>query len=314
MELIVNAYAKIVSHRPLYERGLHEIANVTVSAIHLTTSSEQPPLDPEDLSPVRITWIIFGTLVLFVLGVLLVSGVKKVKHFYCCSKTCLEDTLRSAYNCVADGCMMCLRSVGLVSSDLRLYYGSGFDLTTQEEEADFYGETRTNLPSDNLDIHYGGDHRNLRSTYLEDDDDTSNSNGSSAQRLPPKHGKIRAGIGKIFGKLRGSRPDPNGYNPTPNSPAASRHMSPVSSMIEMSERNGREVVSPLTVPTQFVNSPHSAQPYGYAHTNQNRSYGEYDPNNDDSIDDIGDFTHLPLKASASRYNHTPEDEYESFVV
>ncbi len=49
----------------------------------------------------------------------------------------------------------------------------------QEEEADFYGETRSNLPSDNLDIHYGGSHRGLRAKYLEDDDE-SGFNGGDA--------------------------------------------------------------------------------------------------------------------------------------
>jgi len=276
---------------------MSEVTNITISALSLSTSEVAPPLDPQELSPVRITYIIVGTVVLFFIGVLVVSRVKHYKYF--CSQTCFEDTARSWYNTTADGCMLCLRSVGLVSSDLRLYYGSGFDLTTQEEEADFYGETRSNLPSDNLDIHYGGDHRTLRAKYLEDDDEThNNSNNSNTNNttgnytlntsLPPKHGRIRAGLGKLFGKLRSTNPntDPNaiinphlhpnthsnGYAPAPvTSPRTRRasggyspgNISPVSGMIEMSERNGREVVSPITVPTRFSSSPHSSPPFGY---------------------------------------------------
>lgn len=114
----------------LYERGVTEIENVTVSALSLATSTKPPPLDAEELSPVRITYVIIGTLVLFALAVLILSQAKHFKHLYC-SQTCVEDTARSWGNAMADGCMLCLRSVGLVSSDLRLYYGSGFDLTTQ---------------------------------------------------------------------------------------------------------------------------------------------------------------------------------------
>lgn len=107
-----------------------EIANVTVSSLSLTTSSDPPPFDPEQLSPIRITYVIIGTLVLFALAVLLLSNLKRFKYLYC-TQTCVEDTARSWGNTLADGCMLCLRSVGIVSSDLRLYYGSGFDLTTQ---------------------------------------------------------------------------------------------------------------------------------------------------------------------------------------
>ena len=51
----------------------------------------------------------------------------------------------------------------------------------QEEEADFYGETRSNLPSDNLDIHYGGSHRGFRAKYLEDDDESGGNVNVSGQ-------------------------------------------------------------------------------------------------------------------------------------
>ena len=101
-----------------------------MSSLRLTTSSETPPLDPEELSPIRITYVIIGTLVLFTIAVLIIGNIKHFKYLYC-SQTCAEDTARSWGNALADGCMLCLRSVGIVSSDLRLYYGSGFDLTTQ---------------------------------------------------------------------------------------------------------------------------------------------------------------------------------------
>ena len=168
----------ITFRRPLHERGFYEINSVAMSSVHISSTTTLPPsyLLPSPLSPVRITWIILGTLVLFALGVLLLSKAKYLKYLYC-SKTCLEDILRSWYNTLADGCMLCLRSVGVVSSDIRLYYGSGFDLTTQDEEADFYGENRGNLPSDNLDIHYGGDLRSQRRKYLEDDDDGNGGSG-----------------------------------------------------------------------------------------------------------------------------------------
>ncbi len=117
-------------HSVLYERDVTELVNATISSLRLTTSSEPPPFDPETLSPVRITYVIIGTLVLFTIAVLIIGNIKHFKHMYC-SQTCVEDTARSWGNALADGCMLCLRSVGIVSSDLRLYYGSGFDLTTQ---------------------------------------------------------------------------------------------------------------------------------------------------------------------------------------
>ena len=123
-------YCDLISHSALYERGVTEVVNVTMSSLRLTTSSETPPLDPEELSPVRITYVIIGTLVLFTIAVLIIGNLKHFKYLYC-SQTCAEDTARSWGNALADGCMLCLRSVGIVSSDLRLYYGSGFDLTTQ---------------------------------------------------------------------------------------------------------------------------------------------------------------------------------------
>ena len=123
----------------LYERGVTEVVNVTISSLRLTTSSETPPFDPEELSPIRITYVIIGTLVLFTIAVLIIGNLKHFKYLYC-SQTCAEDTARSWGNALADGCMLCLRSVGIVSSDLRLYYGSGFDLTTQVCTLQFWRE------------------------------------------------------------------------------------------------------------------------------------------------------------------------------
>jgi hypothetical protein len=209
--------------RPLHEKGLYGISNVTVRGVQLSSTTEYPPshylLGP--MSPLRITWIIMGTLVLFTLGLFLLSNLKYLKYLYP-SKTCLQDLLRAAYNGSGDLCMCCLRSTGLVGSEVRWYYGSGFDLTTEDEEADFYGEAKENLPSDNLDIHYGGDIQGSRSKYLEDDDDgggggsggvsggqrrrgNGSSRGWGADSQGQGDGVLRQGIHNILQGLRSAR-------------------------------------------------------------------------------------------------------------
>jgi hypothetical protein len=194
--------------RPLHEKGLYGISNVTVRGVQLSSTTEYPPshflLGP--MSPLRITWIIMGTLVLFTLGLFLLSNLKYLKYLYP-SKTCLQDLLRAAYNGSGDLCMCCLRSTGLVGSEVRWYYGSGFDLTTEDEEADFYGEAKEHLPSDNLDIHYGGDIQGSRSKYLEDDDDDDDGGGggggvSGGQRRSGSRGWGAASQGQGDGMLR----------------------------------------------------------------------------------------------------------------
>lgn len=297
------------SDRPLHEHGLHDVTNATVSNVALSTTTDLPPsLTADDLSPVRITWIILGTIAVFTIGLFLLSRVRYLKYLYC-SKTCIEDIMRSWYNMVADGCMMCLRSVGLVSSDLHLYYGSGFDLTTQEEEADFYGEHRGNLPSDNLDIHYGGDNKSLRSKYLEDDDDVSGANG--------KKSNIRTGISKLFSRMRGQKDAP----PVPISPPA-RH-SPDAHSIELSSfHNHRsanntfrnETISPLSAARY---SPSSGSPFqirSVAHSSGSRLPPDmYRPIGDD-LDDIGGFSPA-MSANSSMHNKNGgSTDYESFVV
>lgn len=99
----------------------------------------------------------------------------------------------------------------------------------------------------------------------------------SLHSLPPKHGKIRTNIGKLFGKLRSSagqshHQSHSGYEPAPSEGSPSPYhngnsrdnnslhaprgrLSPVPGHIEMQERGssvrtGREVVSPLAVPAR----------------------------------------------------------------
>lgn len=304
-------------NRPLRENGLRDVTNATVSNVALSTTTDLPPsFLEEDLSPERITWIIVGTIVVFAVALFLLSRLKYVKYLYC-TKTCVEDVMRSWYNTLADGCMMCLRSVGLVSSDLHLYYGSGFDLTTQEEEADFYGENRSNLPSDNLDIHYGGkNNANLRSTYLEDDED----GGGLGQN--GKKANSRSGFGGLFGdRGKGSKGGPQ----VPRTPPSRR--SPDSHTIELStihhnfssssSRNESTVRSPMTAgyTVSGVNS------FGVVH-NSRLPTDMYRPVGDD-IDDIGDFspivsagnsTHNNNNSCSNNNNMYDSTDYESYVV
>eukprot|EP00601_Ochromonadales_sp_CCMP2298_P034231 CAMPEP_0173350674 /NCGR_PEP_ID=MMETSP1144-20121109/15037_1 /TAXON_ID=483371 /ORGANISM="non described non described, Strain CCMP2298" /LENGTH=542 /DNA_ID=CAMNT_0014298691 /DNA_START=79 /DNA_END=1703 /DNA_ORIENTATION=- len=176
---------------PLHEQGIYEAANLTISSISVATSTSPPPFDANSspLSPVRITYIILGTLLLFSLGLFLIANLKNFHH---CGRICTsefkiycEDTARSVYHTLADASLMCLRRMGVVSSELRSYYGSGFDLSTQDEEADFYGENG-NLPSDNLNIHYN---RNQRSKYLEDDDEEKDKQAGTIARPPRTFGR-----------------------------------------------------------------------------------------------------------------------------
>jgi hypothetical protein len=240
-------------YRPLHEKGLYDVVNVTVNHIALTTTTLLPPsLGEDELSPVRITWIIVGTLIVFSVGLFLLSRMRYLKYLFC-TKTCVEDLARSWYNTLADGCMLCLRSVGLVSSDLRLYYGSGFDLTTQEEEADFYGENRGNLPSDNLDIHYGGDNRSLRNKYLEDDEDAGHE----------KKGLFRGALGRLVG-LRGSRSSAaSTRNPTGGAGhGAQRPPVQPPRSVEMRRWSDNDVISPMSGARAGSGSPSAGAPGG----------------------------------------------------
>jgi hypothetical protein len=318
----------ICFYRPLHEKGLYDVVNVTVSNIALTTTTQPPPsLGEDELSPVRITWIIVGTLIVFAVALFLLSRMRYLKYL-CCTRTCLEDLARSWYNTLADGCMLCLRSIGLVSSDLRLYYGSGFDLTTQEEEADFYGENRGNLPSDNLDIHYGGDNKTLRSKYLEDDEDAGHE----------KKGLFRGALGRLVG-LRSSRSSAaSARNPTVAGAAGQGSQRPPAQpprLVEMRRWSDNDVISPMSTGRGGSDSPGISAPGGLvpAYDSPSRlvhsasarplyrpapapaatrpaaaAYGVLS----DHIDDVRGFSRSsPLVASAA---DDLDDSYESFVV
>lgn len=281
---------------------------MTISEIQLGTTTVPPPWQTDNLSPVRITWIILGTLLFFGLGVLVISRMRYIKHL-ACSKTCIEDTCRTWYYGCADACMWCLRSVGLVSSDLRLYYGSGFDLTTQDEEADFYGENNGNLPSDNLDIHYGGDIKNLRSKYLDDDEDSLGGSGS--------------GRG-LFGKSKersGSRRPPSGPGRS-TGPPGSIEMQRYSPSTATSSSNNLNSNSNQNVYFNPINNSNQREhstlsPGRLVHSAMPRSYNPivtrdaYAPVSD-RIDDIGDFN--DPSPEIALVEEPIDDSYESFVV
>jgi hypothetical protein len=331
---------------------LDGVVNVTISDLALTTTSDLPPsLSGDDLSPVRITWIIIGTLLVFGVGLFLLSRMRSMKYL-CCTKTCIEDTIRSWYNTLADGCMLCLRSMGLVRNDL-LYYGSGFDLTTQEEEADFYGENRGNVPSDGLDIHYG-DNRSQRSQYLEDDDDRT--------RTPVVRGRLSALTGRL-GRFLGlgggadrSRADMRGAGRGPPSPPRSgvemRRWS--DNNVSYGNRNvgahtsGAGTYNPVRAmrysdrfsPPSDASSPSEVRPPHIALPRPPRSYSSIIPTIpglpgsgsrrppgthaqapvynilSDNIDDIADFASAgpSTRSSGSDLVEEPLEPYESYVV
>ena len=291
-------------YRPLHEKGYHEAVNSTISLVTMSTTTTPPPtLADNTLSPVRIIWIILGTLALFGIALFILSRMRYLKRL-ACSRTCCEDCVRHMYQSITDGCLLFLHAVGLLSSDLRLQYGSGFNLATQDEEADFYGEDRGTIPSDGLDIHYG-DNRAQRSQYLEDEEDR----GHSGRRSNSNSTNGKTGIEmRRFGDNDVISPIP--FNSAPD--------------LLLGESNRNNYYANKN------NASYRDNPNQLAHSTSARSYrmpsyalagsavNAYDPLSD-NIDDIGDFSTIGRQQHQQQQQQRPlvddtTDSYESYVV
>ncbi len=156
--------------RPLHEHGVREVTDATLSGLRMTTTTVMPPSVFDSVySPLRILWIIVGTLVVFFVGLM---GIKaafvQYRHW--------EDTSRfvrlrckALYAC-AEYSYKCISQPYL---EARHYFNRGaYDLSASADD-DFYnsshgsGALSSHYVDDGLNIHYS----RRKGDYLDDDEE-----------------------------------------------------------------------------------------------------------------------------------------------
>lgn len=120
---------------PLHEQGMRSITNITIDSVSMSTTTMIPPNPSEtELNPVGIVYIILGTVLFFIAGLIIIRfiqlGLTKDAN------KVIREKAQTGVNNVTGCCSGFCLKFSTFCADLQLYYREGFELTSVHEDED----------------------------------------------------------------------------------------------------------------------------------------------------------------------------------